>query len=237
MFQLSRRLQCRFMTSRRHRQRCNLKSLISRNLFSYYFFTLFEAFRRQNVCSLIVLTDFSHVFGRFFFYSILIILPCNAVILMLLALVPMTAALTFVLLIFALMQLVVIFFYHYRIALLSARFHRPVKNFIGYFCVHEPISSQSCTINSSCVVNTRLREQLKMVFYVEAFHTRRPYSMTYGGWGNITVNSFKKVNNIWQFLRNVFLTCLILFLQQTFYYIKLLFFAYKLVAQLNNQLF
>lgn len=198
MYQLSKQLQSRFKTSKQHLQHPPSQQ-IRNKVFSFYFFSLFATFRRQNVRSLILLTNFSNIFGRLFFYSLLITFPCNAVILMLLALVPMTPPLIFVLSSFAILQLVVIFFFHYQIAFLSDLFHRPVKSFLGHFVVTQDVNifarTRKLGIKGSNTTNTCLREQLKMVFYIEAFHTLKLYSVVYGKWGNITVNSFKKVIN------------------------------------------
>lgn len=133
---------------------------------------------------LIVLRDLFHcnqVFGRALLVYILINCPINAYVSMTLLTGKHITFWQMVLLFpFLLQQFTCIFGMHFVAAKYADRVHQPCKRVIHIY-LH----------NLRCRYPTRFR--LKLSHYIEAFHTKQRYGLTYGNYGLVTLKALLKV--------------------------------------------
>jgi len=128
------------------------------------------------------LRDINRVYGPMLFGFQSINLPLNALIAMLLMSGRVESyKLKLALNLILADQVLIIFVVHLFVAILGARFHRPVKQFV------------SCSVKCSRRLARNMLVQQKLVRYIELFHTENLFTVNYGNYGKITFASVGKV--------------------------------------------
>lgn len=157
-------------------------------------------FLKETVLALVYLDNFNAIYGIVLFAYILINMPINALLLMMLFVngkLSFTVQLVFVLM--CITQILFLLAISYACALLSLKFHRPAKILLGSVAKPKNWSQQS------------LLTQLKLLRYLEHFHTLKLHTVNYGnGHSQITMQNFGR---------------------HLFFYVRLMLFAFKLVKQ------
>ena len=83
---------------------------------------------------------------------------------------------------FFLQQTICIFIFHFIATIYTKKLHRPVKNIIHIY-IH--------CLNPNEILMFRLR----LSHYIETFHTKKRYGVTYGNYGLVTLAGITKVCN------------------------------------------
>lgn len=152
-------------------------------------------FLRENVFNLRFLSNFNENYGMLIFTFILL----NALYLMVLFFTQLSSSSRIFIISIILMQIFFLLLISYFDALIALKIHKPAKVFL------------SLSIRTKKKPHWSLANQLRLLQYLEQFHTKNLYTVTYGrAFGKITLQSFIKL---------------------LFYYGKLLMFTFKLVNQ------
>src|SRR5699024_6289081 len=138
-----------------------------------------EVYLKHTSAILALLADANTVYGRIMLIMLIVCLPTNAIIWMMLVIKPLNFLTMVRILPLGLMQITGIFILHYFCATVIFKLHRPAKRFIAI-----SIKGQQ---------QGNLRALLKLHRYIEQFHTTNQYTVQYGRYGKITLQSFGKV--------------------------------------------
>src|SRR5699024_2626879 len=126
------------------------------------------------------IADISRIYGYAFLVYILVSCPTNTTLITMLAFRKMSIVLHLGILVVVWNQLLFIFVVHIFAAVLSEKIHKPAKPLISFF-VH---SSR----------NLNFRTKIKLHFYIEQFHSKKLYGLTYGNISVVSFQSFGKVS-------------------------------------------
>lgn len=136
----------------------------------------FHFFQCHNVEVLYYLQDFNRLYGMALFYSNLVILPSNAIMVMLLVLVPLRRSLVFILSVIVAFEIIFVFMMHLRMAYVAVQLHRPTKKLMHIFVYQKHFKN--------------FANQLKLSEYIERFHSLNSYTVCYGKIGKLSFGSF-----------------------------------------------
>lgn len=140
-------------------------------------------FLTQNDISLRWLSDVNRIYGVAILGYMLINMPLNAILMMMLLMGKLKRSLIMVVVILAATQMLIIFVINLFCAILSRQLHRPAK----------------------CILRLSIREsegrlrwlsrvRLKMAFYIERFHTKNEFTVTFGKVAKINFPNFGRVD-------------------------------------------
>lgn len=110
--------------------------------------------------------------------SNLVVLPTNAIMVMLLVLVPLRRSLVFVLAIIIAFEILIVFIMHLRMAYVAVKLHLPAKKLMHLFVHQEHFND--------------VIEKLKLSEHIERFHCTNSYTVCYGKIGKLSFASFGK---------------------------------------------
>jgi len=115
--------------------------------------------------------------------------PFNCVVVCSLALEHMSPFGMFIMLAWALYEFFCILGIHLMLAKLNERIHRPVKLFMRYvrYCKH-----------------SKAGQMLRKAHFIEAFHTRRKYGVTYMTFGRVSMSAYVKVRTHQKWIQFVY---------------------------------
>ncbi|KAH9510495.1 hypothetical protein DERF_009015 [Dermatophagoides farinae] len=145
---------------------------------------------RNRTIQLLILTEsVDRTYAVLMFLIILVNGPMNAYVTMIITIksIPFTEQLLF--LSMSIYQWSFIFLFHYTAIRFGQNIHYPSKYFINhYYSLTQPNNNNHHHGSSSSVVN--IRDRLQLSRWLEKFHTKRCYGLTYGRTNLITMNSF-----------------------------------------------
>src|SRR5699024_6742976 len=96
-------------------------------------------------------------------------MPTNAMMLMVLLTQPLSLFKKFILLTLVIFEMLFLFVVHFFSAHITLKLHRPAKSLIAVLMVGKKIGP--------------LEHKLKLMRYIETFHTKNPYTVSYGKFG------------------------------------------------------
>lgn len=155
----------------------------------------FHFYNKEIAFALVFLADVNRIYGTAIQLFLLINCPLNSLLMVALFMDVFANHLLVLVYIILAIQMTFIFVIHFFCITVCTKFHTPAKAFI-YLFVHSKLVKFYC-----------VRERLKLANYIEQFHTKNVFTVTYGRYGKITYQSFFK---------------------HIFFYIKFLLFTYKL---------
>ena len=138
-----------------------------------------KRFLTLNTESLIVLRNANDIYGKALFYLLLTGLPTTSVFIMVAAFYQLKLLLKLAFIGAIFLGIFLMFIIHLAGVMLSFELHKPVKVLRKVFLVSRKIPDK--------------RLKLKLVWYIEQFHSHNPYTGTYGKYGKVTFESFSKV--------------------------------------------
>lgn len=191
--------------------------------------TNFVHFRQKVVKTLQWIDDINRLYGRILFAFILSNTPVNTFLIMLFVYWDMTIRQQTVIVFAVSIQALILFSISFFASLMTNRFHKNTKHIIRLY-IRSPSLAR---FKRGVDISMSTRFNLSMSIYISQFHTRNQYTLNLGRYGKLTFALFGRVScfkNITNVLKNVF------FVQQLFYYMKFLVFAFKIVHFLGDSL-
>lgn len=176
-----------------------LQAYLNRMKANYFYPKHLMFYLRQMVISLAYLESFNANYSMIISSFFLLNTPLNALILIMLILNDLPGSSLRSIFMVALQQMNFLLLVSCFGALITLRLHKPTKIFFSLW------------VKSKRKLNWNLSAQLKLLCYLEQFHTKNLFTLFYGkAFAKITLQSFTKF---------------------IFFYVKLLIFAFKLVNQ------
>ena len=142
--------------------------------------TFINMFLNLNAQSLAAITDINAIYGKAFLAFILVAYPYNAMLVMRMAITQANMVVKLFLASIWSQQVFFMFVIHLFAVILARRFHRPANRLIKVEIVSRKLGRD-------------VRTRLKLDRYIEQFHAKRQYGLTYGKCGDVTFQSFGKV--------------------------------------------
>lgn len=147
------------------------RKLLSRKLFKI---------RQMNIEILQMTNSTDHTYGVMMFLFLLVNYPTNAYLVMILIKKQMSILNNIIFITIISYQLSFIFIFHFITTQYAHQLHRPAKYVVRNY------------LNPSLLLIS-LNNRMKVSFWIENFHTKKMYGITYGGIEVITLKTFFKV--------------------------------------------
>lgn len=135
---------------------------------------------RQANRSVHFLADINAVYGRALYATLLVGVPANAVLIQVLAIYQLDLPIRLILTLAGSFAVIFIFGVHLKAAVVIKKIHQPAKRLIKLDIFWGADHRRS-----------KLKIKLKLQRYIEQFHTVKKFTVTYGSYGSITVQSFR----------------------------------------------